>query len=193
MPDIILRLTPEILARIDTLKARVELQERRSLHRSTVLLRILDAGCGALETALEVSIAGVSPIASDTSISSISQIVSTTPISSEVPQASIATIASVSSIAELAAISAAAPIPQATGAPETPAHPDLAEEVLEMLTGVSYDASKYKLGKLCKRGHDYEGTGQSLLYKRNSVCVTCDREKVTERRRAKRQGESSHP
>jgi hypothetical protein len=78
------------------------------------------------------------------------------------------------------------PIPPSAGTPETPAHPDLAEEVLEMLTGVQYDAAKYKLGKLCSRGHDYEGTGQSLLYRHNSVCVTCDREKVTERRRAKR-------
>ena len=71
---------------------------------------------------------------------------------------------------------------------KTPVHPDLAEEVLEMLTGVTYDASRYKLGKLCRHGHDYEGTGQSLLYRRNSVCVACDREKVTERRRAKRRG-----
>src|SRR5215510_1670336 len=71
---------------------------------------------------------------------------------------------------------------------ETPVHPDLAEEVLEMLTGVTYDASRYKLGKLCRHGHDYEGTGQSLLYRRNSGCVACDREKVTERRRAKQQG-----
>jgi hypothetical protein len=39
MPDIILRLTPETLARIDMLKARIELQESRNLHRSTVLLR----------------------------------------------------------------------------------------------------------------------------------------------------------
>ena len=71
---------------------------------------------------------------------------------------------------------------------ETPVHPDLAEEVLEMLTGVSYDARRYKLGKLCPRGHEYEGTGQSLLYRRNSVCVTCDREKVAERRAARRKG-----
>jgi hypothetical protein len=71
---------------------------------------------------------------------------------------------------------------------ETPAHPDLAEEVLEMLTGVTYDATRYKLGKLCRRGHSYEGTGQSLLYRRNSVCVACDRERVTERRAAKRKG-----
>lgn len=85
-------------------------------------------------------------------------------------------------------ISTEEPIPRAMGTPETPAQPDLAEEVLEMLTGVSYDAAKYKLGKLCPRGHEYEGTGQSLLYRRNSVCVTCDREKVAERRAARRKG-----
>jgi hypothetical protein len=81
--------------------------------------------------------------------------------------------------------------PAAETVTETPVHPDLAEEVLEMLTGVTYDASRYKLGKLCRRGHDYEGTGQSLLYRRNSVCVACDREKVAERRAAKRGKEST--
>jgi hypothetical protein len=27
-----------------------------------------------------------------------------------------------------------------------------------------FDTSKFKLGSLCKRGHDYEGTGMSLMY-----------------------------
>jgi len=57
MPDIILRITQETLERIDVLKARLELQERRSLHRSTVLLQILDAGCAVLEQRLEAPIA----------------------------------------------------------------------------------------------------------------------------------------
>ena len=147
MPDIILRLPTETLARIDMLKARIELQERRSLHRSVVLLRILDAGCTVLEQEIEAP--------------------TTPPIS---PVLTISTI------------------PQIASVPETPAHPDLAEEVLERVTGVQYDAARYKLGKLCRRGHEYEGTGQSLLYRRNSVCVACDREKVAERRAAKRQG-----
>jgi hypothetical protein len=144
--------------------------------------------------ALETAIAGISPIASNISISTISQIASTPSISAGAPQATIASIAPEAAIVEAASlastmlISTEAPIPQAMGAPETPAHPDLAEEVLEMLTGVSYDASRYKLGKLCRRGHDYEGTGQSLLYRRNSVCVSCDREKVAERRAARRRG-----
>ena len=33
--------------------------------------------------------------------------------------------------------------------------------------------SKYCLGTLCKRGHDYEGTGMSLRYKSNGDCILC--------------------
>jgi hypothetical protein len=69
---------------------------------------------------------------------------------------------------------------------ETTAPTGLAAEVLEMLTGVEYDTEKYMLGKLCPRHHDYQGTGQSLLYKRNHVCLACDREKTRERRQARR-------
>lgn len=35
------------------------------------------------------------------------------------------------------------------------------------------DASKFKLGKLCKRGHDFQGTNQSLYYKSSGGCVSC--------------------
>jgi len=31
----------------------------------------------------------------------------------------------------------------------------------------NFDKSKYYLGTVCKRGHDYEGTGMSLRYKSN--------------------------
>jgi len=170
MSDSILRLAPETLARIDTLKARIELQARRSLHRSTVLLRILDAGCPSLEMALEASITALSPISTSTSIPSISSISSMTVEAAQAPIAPESAIGETASRASSMPIATEASIPQASGAPETPAHPDLAEEVLEMLTGVSYDASRYKLGKLCPRGHDYEGTGQSLLSRGNSVC-----------------------
>jgi 5-methylcytosine-specific restriction endonuclease McrA len=37
----------------------------------------------------------------------------------------------------------------------------------------SRDYSKYCLGNLCNRGHDHEGTGKSLRYKSNYVCVDC--------------------
>jgi uncharacterized protein with PIN domain len=40
---------------------------------------------------------------------------------------------------------------------------------------IPYDSQKYQLGKLCKRGHDYQGTGRSLRYK-YYVCVECKRE-----------------
>jgi hypothetical protein len=50
-----------------------------------------------------------------------------------------------------------------------------------------YDTSKYYLGKLCKHGHNYHGTGQSLLYRRNRRCVECDKWEARRRRLAKRQ------
>ncbi len=35
------------------------------------------------------------------------------------------------------------------------------------------DDTKYFLGLLCKRGHDFQGTGLSQRYKKNQVCVEC--------------------
>jgi hypothetical protein len=41
-----------------------------------------------------------------------------------------------------------------------------------------FDESKYYLGTLCKRGHDYEGTGKSLYRGRPEYrCVECGRER----------------
>ena len=36
-----------------------------------------------------------------------------------------------------------------------------------------FDTSKFKLGTLCKRGHDYEGAGQSLRYISTNQCLCC--------------------
>jgi hypothetical protein len=49
------------------------------------------------------------------------------------------------------------------------------------------DTTKYVLGKLCPRNHDYHDTGQSLLRRTNRHCCACDREKFHERKQAKRQ------
>lgn len=39
-------------------------------------------------------------------------------------------------------------------------------------------SDKYKLGKLCPKGHDYEQTGQSLRYaKKDGKCITCCQER----------------
>jgi len=51
----------------------------------------------------------------------------------------------------------------------------------------AYDASMHVLGKLCKRGHDWHGTGRSLLRLANLGCLECDAEKARERRKAKAQ------
>jgi hypothetical protein len=52
----------------------------------------------------------------------------------------------------------------------------------------SFDPVKYRLGKLCPRGHDYQGTGQSLRKNTKAGgCLACDAEQARERRQAKRQ------
>lgn len=40
---------------------------------------------------------------------------------------------------------------------------------------MNFDAEKFYLGSLCKRSHDYEGTGKSLRYKSRNDCVKCHR------------------
>jgi hypothetical protein len=51
-----------------------------------------------------------------------------------------------------------------------------------------YDTATRRLSdKLCPRGHDYRGTGKSLLSRRNNGCLECEREKSREKREAKRQ------
>jgi hypothetical protein len=50
----------------------------------------------------------------------------------------------------------------------------------------AFDTTKYGLGKLCPRGHDYHGTGQSLRHLRRHVCLACDAEQARARRKAQR-------
>jgi hypothetical protein len=51
----------------------------------------------------------------------------------------------------------------------------------------AFDTTKYVLGKLCPRGHDYPGTGRSLRRLPRAVCLQCDAEWARERRQTKRQ------
>jgi len=44
------------------------------------------------------------------------------------------------------------------------------------------EPSKYILGPLCKRGHNHQGTGQSLRQVTNRGCVECHKEKMRRRR-----------
>ena len=39
------------------------------------------------------------------------------------------------------------------------------------------DGVQYVLGKLCRKGHNYEGTGQSLLYEKSRACFECNRDR----------------
>jgi hypothetical protein len=48
-----------------------------------------------------------------------------------------------------------------------------------------FDPARYRLGVLCKRGHDWQGTGKSLHYLKDNYCWQCDVErKRTVRRKA---------
>lgn len=50
-----------------------------------------------------------------------------------------------------------------------------------------FDESKHKLGRLCKRGHDWLGTGQSLRWINGSHCIECTRERDAARADYRRQ------
>jgi hypothetical protein len=50
----------------------------------------------------------------------------------------------------------------------------------------AYDTTRYYLGKLCPKGHDFGGTGLSLLRKHNQRCRECENEGRREKRKAKR-------
>jgi hypothetical protein len=64
--------------------------------------------------------------------------------------------------------------------------PDTAASAEALETPPAYDANRYYLGKLCPRSHDWHGTGPSLRYTRNRLCLQCDREKTAARRQAQR-------
>jgi 5-methylcytosine-specific restriction endonuclease McrA len=44
-----------------------------------------------------------------------------------------------------------------------------------------YDESRHKLGTLCKRNHDWQGTGLSLRSIKGRYCLGCERERIAAR------------
>ena len=57
-----------------------------------------------------------------------------------------------------------------------------------MTTGTGTRGGKAKLGGLCKRGHDHEGTGKTLRNAGNGACIECQRE-MNARAHAKKRGD----
>jgi hypothetical protein len=51
----------------------------------------------------------------------------------------------------------------------------------------AFDTTRYYLGKLCPKGHEFDGTGMSLLRKHNQSCRECENERKKARRQAQRQ------
>jgi hypothetical protein len=55
---------------------------------------------------------------------------------------------------------------------------------MDILSEFGIDSGKFVLGGLCKRGHDFEGTGKSLRYvKGTHQCVQCNKESSAENRK----------
>jgi hypothetical protein len=70
-------------------------------------------------------------------------------------------------------------MPQSTPRPTPQAGPQ---------AGSAYDATRYVLGALCPRGHEYAGTGHSLRRRHNGGCAQCNIEQQRDRRAARRRG-----
>lgn len=41
------------------------------------------------------------------------------------------------------------------------------------MVSISFDPSKHRLGRLCKRGHAHDDTGKTVRYQANGSCVAC--------------------
>ena len=50
-----------------------------------------------------------------------------------------------------------------------------------------YDTTRSYLGKLCPKGHNFQGTGMSLLRRHNNGCRECENQAKREKRAARRQ------
>jgi hypothetical protein len=204
-PQYLIRLRPDLKPAVERTH-RLLWQHGPKVTQTEAFWAIIEAGCAAIQERLEGRAAPASAQLPLPEISGISQI-SISKISGEdlgVPgygfpedEEELPTGASLTNGTQ-------APTPQPTTQPAIPlalepapktAHPvdvpQSAETSTERQNGETdippYDTSKYVLGKLCPRGHNYHGTGQSLRHRQRHVCLECDAEGARERRKAKRQ------
>lgn len=63
-----------------------------------------------------------------------------------------------------------------------------------VLNDIELDLARYRLGKLCKRKHDWRETGKSLRYVDHANCIICNQQAAEERyTRTKRTGTGAIP
>jgi hypothetical protein len=212
---VFLRLPKDVLGRVVRCTGMIEITQGVKLNKTEAFRRILEAGCAAIEGTREGS---ETPVSAQMKLSEIAEI-SSIPIAKIAEIAgddvSVPGYGFPEDEDEIPALQPApanhvngqgAPAPQPTTQPAIPlalepapktAHPVDVPQVsaapTESQNGEAdippYDTDKYVLGKLCPRGHDYHGTGQSLRHLRRHVCLECDAEGARERRKAKRQGQ----
>jgi hypothetical protein len=70
---------------------------------------------------------------------------------------------------------------------------DAAGPTLPAPTPPAFDPAKYRLGRLCDQGHDYQDTGQTLRRVPSGVCPQCDTAAQRTRRAARRNGPALEP
>src|SRR5262249_13536476 len=87
------------------------------------------------------------------------------------------------------------PAPQASDTmsdrPQTPekSPPSPPPPVLSDVSDIPpFDTRKFVLGPLCKKHHDYYGTGQTLRWVKSHGCPQCDVERTRDKRKALREG-----
>jgi hypothetical protein len=59
------------------------------------------------------------------------------------------------------------------------------------VTAYGLDPTKWRLGGLCKRGHEYEHTGKTLYRLPGKACPACDAARTRARRAAKKQAQAT--
>lgn len=57
---------------------------------------------------------------------------------------------------------------------------------MTIVNDVEFVEGKHKLIRLCRRNHDYKGSGRSLCRENASTCIYCQRENTERHRQAKR-------
>ena len=161
--SLLLRLPPALLRKLDRCKAILELREGVSLTRTSVLWRALDVGADVLMGEGEDDHWQTRMVPTGEGQPAEGQQPTHAPTETEA-------------------------IPEENRA-EAVQHK---RQTTKSPTALEFDPRTFKLGPLCKAGHDFSG-GQSLLRITTNQCRDCEREKAKRQRTGKEAPETQKP
>jgi hypothetical protein len=164
--NILLRLPTDLIKQVDTFKESLEAERGGfGINRTDMLIRLIEVGLQTLTQARQ-------PVTQPAPASRVNRQGASAPQPTTQPAIPLAL----------------EPAPKTAHPVDVPQSAETSTERQNGETDIPpYDTSKYVLGKLCPRGHNYHGTGQSLRHRQRHVCLECDAEGARERRKAKRQ------